>query len=161
MVKRILKWPITIHRDKYITNKVRHLLGICKIVVKVNILLTQLLPLSSCLSPLSLDPARHKSESSFNNITYEEQDKRNPVTLEINYWVNNKWVRSSTYSSHCPVLFLYSSVSKATALASKATGDGHWLVRWAVSSCLDRKSLFFSTVLKETASRVRDNLLTK
>lgn len=31
-----------------------------------------------------------------------------------------------TYSSHCPpTLFLYSSVSKATALASKATGDGH------------------------------------
>lgn len=53
-----------------------------------------------------------------------------------------------TYSSHCPpTLFLYSSVSKATALASKATGDGHWFVKWAVSSCLERKSLFFSTVL--------------
>lgn len=33
---------------------------------------------------------------------------------------------SATHSSHCPsVFFLYSSVSKATALASRATGDGH------------------------------------
>lgn len=73
-------------------------------------------------------------------------------------WTTQCWIEhfsSSTYSSHCPpTLFLYSSVSKATALASKATGDGHWFVRWAVSSCLERKSLFFSTVLKATRVKV-------
>lgn len=78
-------------------------------------------------------------------------------------WTMQCWIQhvsSSTYSSHCPpTLFLYSSVSKATALASKATGDGHWFVRWAVSSCLERKSLFFSTVLKATRVKVDLNLI--
>lgn len=74
---------------------------------------------------------------------------------EFDHSITNVISISSTYSSHCPSVFLlYSSVSKATALASKATGDGHWLVRWAVSSCLERKSLFFSTVLEETSCKV-------
>lgn len=82
----------------------------------------------------------------------------NSVHLQMSSFyncINVVFSISSTYSSHCPsVFFLYSSVSKATALASKATGDGHWLVRWAISSCLERKSLFFSTVLQETSCKV-------